>query len=142
MIEIRIPSLECIDGAAFNLLMKTGNSRRVFVFDGEMGAGKTTFIKALCRELCVKDAVNSPTFSIINEYLIPERNETVYHFDFYRINTIEEAQSLGIEEYLYSGAYCFIEWPDIITPLLPDEFVRVNIIKNEDESRLITASFQ
>jgi tRNA threonylcarbamoyladenosine biosynthesis protein TsaE len=99
---------------------------RVFALYGSMGAGKTTFIKALCRELGVADIVQSPTFSIINEYKTGER-DTIYHFDFYRIQNISEVYDIGYEDYLYSGRYCFLEWPELIEPLLPSGTVRIRI---------------
>ncbi|HNW77094.1 MAG TPA: tRNA (adenosine(37)-N6)-threonylcarbamoyltransferase complex ATPase subunit type 1 TsaE [Bacteroidales bacterium] len=100
--------------------------QRVFAFYGEMGAGKTTFIKALCSELGVTDIIQSPTFAIINEYR-RQNGEPVYHFDFYRIKKLEEAYDIGYEDYLYSGCYCFIEWPELIEELLPAGTVRVTI---------------
>lgn len=110
---------------------------RIFLFFGEMGAGKTTFIKALCAELGVPDKVSSPTFSIVNEYL-SERGK-VYHFDFYRLREESEAFDMGYEEYFYSGNYCLIEWPEKIRNLWPPEFVKVTISVIDDQQRLITA---
>jgi len=98
----------------------------VFAFYGSMGAGKTTFIKAVCEILGVKDTVNSPTFSIINEYEAAD-GRVLYHFDCYRINKLQEAIDLGAEDYFYSGKICFIEWPEKIEALLPDSTVKVNI---------------
>ncbi|TSA29287.1 MAG: tRNA (adenosine(37)-N6)-threonylcarbamoyltransferase complex ATPase subunit type 1 TsaE [Bacteroidetes bacterium] len=109
--------------------------RRIFALYGAMGAGKTTFIKTLCRELGVEDAALSPTFAIINEYHTTE-DIPVYHFDFYRINKLDEVFDLGYEEYLYSGHYCFLEWPELVEELLPEETVKVRI-EGEDK-RLIT----
>ena len=109
---------------------------RVYLFDGEMGAGKTTFIKALCQEMGTEEVVNSPTFSIVNEYETAT-GETIYHFDFYRVNSTEEAQNFGCEEYFYSGNFCFVEWPDIVSPLLPDNCRTVSIRKNDDLTRTI-----
>jgi tRNA threonylcarbamoyladenosine biosynthesis protein TsaE len=109
----------------------------VFAFYGKMGVGKTTFIKAICEELGVEDAVNSPTFAIINEYRSAETGELIYHFDFYRIQKPGEAQDLGIEDYFYSGAVCLIEWPEKVEALLPDDTVRVSITENEDGSRKV-----
>jgi len=108
---------------------------RIFAFYGAMGAGKTTFIKALCRELGVEDEALSPTFAIINEYHTHE-DIPVYHFDFYRINKLEEVYDIGYEEYLYSGHYCFLEWPELIEELLPEETVKVTITGDND--RVIT----
>lgn len=100
--------------------------KTTFAFYGSMGAGKTSFIKAICEELGVKDVINSPTFAIINEYTLPDGNP-IYHFDFYRIVKAEEAFDLGYEEYFYSGRYCFIEWPEKIESLLPTDCVKVYI---------------
>jgi tRNA threonylcarbamoyladenosine biosynthesis protein TsaE len=99
-----------------------------------MGAGKTTFVKAICEELGVEDVITSPTFAIINEY---EGEETIYHFDFYRIKKLEEVYDMGYEDYFYSGALCFIEWPELIEEILPDDAVRVSIIEQQDGSRLV-----
>jgi len=110
----------------------------VVAFYGKMGAGKTTFIKALCEELGVTDVVNSPTFSIVNEYRADESGELVYHFDFYRINRIEEAYDLGYEDYFYSGAICLIEWPELVEELLPADAVRVEVAEQADGSRTIS----
>jgi len=111
---------------------------RVFAFDAPMGAGKTTFIKHLCKEMGTADVVNSPTFAIVNVYDVeqPYRGEA-YHFDCYRLKDIREAMDFGAEDYLYSGNYCFIEWPDIIAPLLPDDTVRVSIIPQPDGDRKV-----
>lgn len=110
----------------------------VVAFYGKMGAGKTTFIKAVCEELGITDVVNSPTFSIVNEYRADESGRLVYHFDFYRINRIEEAYDLGYEDYFYSGAVCLIEWPELIEELLPAEAVRVRIEELADGSRTVS----
>jgi len=107
----------------------------VFAFYGKMGAGKTTFIKAICEELGVEDVINSPTFSIINEYRNEKSGELIYHFDFYRINKLSETRDISVEDYFYSGALCLIEWPEIIEPLLPDNTVRITIEEKEDGSR-------
>lgn len=114
---------------AANQMLREHPSARIFAFYGEMGAGKTTFIKAICRVIGVTDVVLSPTFSIINEYKT-EAGESLFHFDFYRINKISEVYDLGYEDYLYSGSYCFIEWPELIGELLPEEAVRVHISGN------------
>ena len=111
----------------------------VFAFYGKMGVGKTTFIKAICEELRVEDVINSPTFAIINEYQSVETGELIYHFDFYRINKISEAQDISVEDYFYSGALCFIEWPEKIEPLLPDDTIRLTIEEMEDGSREVKA---
>ena len=110
----------------------------VFAFYGKMGAGKTTFIKALCEALGVSDVVNSPTFSIVNEYRSDTTGELVYHFDFYRIEKLEEVYDMGYEDYFYSGALCFIEWPELVEELLPGDAVKVQIEEQPDGSRTIT----
>ena len=109
---------------------------RVFAFDGQMGAGKTTFIKKLCEQMGTMDVVNSPTFAIVNVYDVeqPYKGE-VYHFDCYRLKDIREAMDFGAEEYLYSGNYCFIEWPEMIEPLLPDDTVYIKIVPQENGDR-------
>jgi tRNA threonylcarbamoyladenosine biosynthesis protein TsaE len=112
---------------------------RVFAFYGKMGAGKTTFIQSVCRELGSSDNVTSPTFALINEYNTGTL-ESIFHFDFYRIKELEEAYDLGYEDYIYSGSYCLIEWPEMIEPLLPDNVVEVRIEVQDDESRVITAT--
>lgn len=108
--------------------------QRIFALYGVMGAGKTTFIKAICHELGVEDEALSPTFAIINEYHTRD-TEPVYHFDFYRINKLEEVYDIGYEDYLYSGHYCFLEWPELVEELLPEEVVRVTI--EGDDVRVI-----
>jgi tRNA threonylcarbamoyladenosine biosynthesis protein TsaE len=112
------------------------NGRTVFAFYGKMGAGKTTFIKALCNALGVTDMVNSPTFSIVNEYIDGEGN-SIYHFDFYRIKRLSEAYDIGFEDYVYSGNLCLMEWPELVEELLPDDVVRVTIEEQADGSRVI-----
>ena len=109
---------------------------RIFAFYGEMGAGKTTFIKALCEEMQVLDYVTSPTFALINEYRTGN-NQAIFHFDFYRIKNISEACDFGYEDYFYSGDYCFIEWPELIEPLLPSIAVKVTIREIENGRRII-----
>ena len=120
-------------------LLKLTEPHRVFAFDGQMGAGKTTFIKKLVEEMGSMDVVNSPTFAIVNVYDVeqPYRGE-VYHFDCYRLKDIHEAMDFGAEEYLYSGNYCFIEWPEKIEPLLPDDTIWVKIVPQENGDRLLT----
>ena len=122
---VRCKSLSDLQPAAAKLL-NTFPAARVFAFYGRMGAGKTTLIKALCRELGVVDIVQSPTFAIINEYKTLSE-KSVFHFDFYRIKKLEEIFDLGYEEYLYSGSYCFIEWPELMEGLLPEEVIKVEI---------------
>ena len=122
--------------AATDFLDKCGTAR-IFAFDGKMGAGKTTFIKYLCEAMGTEDIVNSPTFAIVNVYEI-SNGEEVYHFDCYRIKDIREAMDFGAEEYLYSGNYCFIEWAEMIEPLLPDNTVWVKIeVMENGERRLV-----
>ena len=109
---------------------------KIFAFYGKMGTGKTTFIKSLCEELGVEDTINSPTFAIVNEYENRDAN-TIFHFDFYRIKSIAEVYNMGYEEYFYSSAYCFIEWPELIEELLPEEHIRVDITEGDDGARTI-----
>lgn len=112
-------------------------SNKVIAFYGEMGVGKTTLIKELCKVLGVEDVANSPTFSIVNEYL-SNNKEAVYHFDFYRIEEEDEVFDLGYEDYFYSDSYCFIEWPEKIPNLLPDNVVKVTLGLDEENNRLIS----
>lgn len=109
---------------------------RLFAFYGKMGSGKTTLIKSICEELGVTDTINSPTFAIVNEYEDRDGN-TIFHFDFYRIKSIAEVYNMGYEEYLYSNAYCFMEWPELVEELLPEECIRVEIEENEDSTRTV-----
>ena len=134
--EIRINDLEHIGEAAHQFIETIGD-HRVFAFYGSMGAGKTTFIKAICEQLGVDDVITSPTFAIVNEYTTPS-NSPIYHFDFYRIKRLEEVYDMGYEDYFYSGALCFIEWPELIEELLPDDAVRVTITQQPDGSRLVS----
>ena len=117
-------------------ILRLSEPHRVFAFDGQMGAGKTTFIKKLCEEMGSADVVNSPTFAIVNVYDVeqPYRGE-VYHFDCYRLKDIHEALDFGAEEYLYSGNYCFIEWPEKIETLLPEDTIYVRITPLENGER-------
>ena len=137
MQTIQISSLENIREAAKDFIAAM-DDRTVFAFRGNMGAGKTTFIKAICEELGVEDVINSPTFAIVNEYRSEETGELIYHFDFYRINKLSEADDIGTEDYFYSGALCFIEWPEKIEELLPGDVVEVNISENPDGTRTVT----
>ena len=133
---IVIPSLTEIDAAAEEFLRRLGD-RRLVAFHASMGAGKTTFITALCRRLGVRsDAVSSPTFAIVNEYRAAS-GEPVYHFDFYRITKLEEALDIGLYDYLDSGALCLMEWPENIAPLLPEETLEVSIDVADDGSRTL-----
>ena len=134
--DIQIPSLEYLSQAAKSLIPFL-HEYKVIAFYGSMGVGKTTFINALCNELGVTDNMNSPTFSIVNQYDVEGENP-IYHFDFYRINRIEEAFDFGYEDYFYSGNYCFIEWPEKIESILPTDTLKVYISEQEDGSRLIS----
>lgn len=125
-----------LEVTATDILDKCG-SARVFAFDGKMGAGKTTFIKHLCEAMGTEDVVNSPTFAIVNVYEVAS-GEEVYHFDCYRIKDIREAMDFGAEEYLYSGNYCFIEWAEMIEPLLPEDTVWVKIEVEENGERTLS----
>ena len=125
-----------LPGAAGKLL-ETFPGARVFALYGSMGAGKTTFIKAICHELGVTDIVQSPTFSIINEYKTTG-GTSIFHFDFYRIKKLEEVFDIGYEDYIYSGNYCFLEWPEMIESLLPDDAIRINM--SGDEYRIIESA--
>ena len=140
MKTVKIQTLEDIHRAVeeFLPLLK---DYRIFAFYGGMGAGKTTFISALCRRLGVSDATGSPSFAIVNEYSLTPSPLTpyssIFHFDFYRIKSPGEAYDIGCEDYFYSGSPCFIEWPELIEPLLPEETVRVFITVNDDQSRTL-----
>ncbi|HIZ33865.1 MAG TPA: tRNA (adenosine(37)-N6)-threonylcarbamoyltransferase complex ATPase subunit type 1 TsaE [Candidatus Bacteroides merdigallinarum] len=137
MTEIKIQSLEQIREAARQFI-EAMDDHTVFAFYGKMGAGKTTFIKAVCEELGVTDMVTSPTFAIVNEYRSDTTGELIYHFDFYRIKKLEEVYDMGYEDYFYCGALCFIEWPELIEELLPGDTVKVTIEEVESgERRLV-----
>lgn len=135
MRTIPISSLQELDSAAAQFLELIGE-HVVIAFSGEMGAGKTTFIQALCRKLGVQVEINSPTFSLVNEYFTPTGN-SIFHFDLYRIETQEELFDMGYEEYFFSGALCFIEWPEKARNLIPDDALWVNIVIGENDARLI-----
>lgn len=138
MKTIKINSLDSINDAAHEFIAQMGDET-VYAFYGEMGAGKTTFINALCKELGVEDdTTNSPSFSIINEYRSDTTAELIYHFDLYRLESIEEAFDIGVEDYFDSGALCFLEWPERIADILPNDTVKVSIVVNDDNSRTIT----
>lgn len=141
-IEIAIPNLEALPQAAHEF-MSHMDDYTVYAFYGQMGAGKTTFINALCRALGVEsDTTNSPSFAIINEYRSDTTAELIYHFDCYRLEKEEEAEDIGAEDYFDSGALCLIEWPERIEGLLPDDTVRVDITVNEaDDSRTLKMTF-
>lgn len=133
---ITIRDISDLDRAAEEFLEKIGESRLV-AFYAPMGAGKTTFTTAICRRLGVTDAVCSPTFTIINEYMTSS-GEPMYHFDFYRINKLSEAMDIGLEDYLYSGCLCIMEWPENVEELLPEETLRIRIAVNPDGSRTLS----
>ncbi len=135
MNKITITSLDNIDAAAKEFVSLMGDET-VYAFYGEMGAGKTTFINALCRALGIEDdTTNSPSFSIVNEYRSDTTAELIYHFDLYRIESLEEAFDIGIEDYFDSGALCLLEWPERIEDLLPYDTVKVEIMVNDDDTR-------
>ena len=134
--EITLKSLDQLPAAAKEFINAIDQST-VFAFYGKMGAGKTTFIKAVCEALGVTDVVNSPTFSIVNEYRSDTTGELIYHFDFYRIKKLEEVYDMGYEDYFYGGGVCFIEWPELIEDLLPEDAVRVEIKENGDGTRTV-----
>jgi len=131
--EITIKSLDTIQEAAKEFINKMGEGK-VFAFYGKMGAGKTTFIKALCETLGVKDVITSPTFSLINEYTDGKGN-SIYHFDFYRIKKLEEVYDMGYEDYFYSGNLCLLEWPELIEEILPENVIKVTIEEQADGTR-------
>ena len=141
--EIKIKDLGNIQEAARLFIEQIGD-HKVFAFYGKMGAGKTTFIKAICEELGVNDVITSPTFAIINEYRTSPKGRlveaTIYHFDFYRIKKLEEVYDMGYEDYFYSGSLCFIEWPELIEELLPEDTVKVCITENGDGTRSVVCS--
>jgi tRNA threonylcarbamoyladenosine biosynthesis protein TsaE len=133
--KITISSLDAINEAAKQFVAAMGNNR-VFAFYGKMGAGKTTFIKALCTELGVDDVITSPTFAIVNEYTAGD-GSPIYHFDFYRIKKLDEVYDMGYEDYFYNGGLCLIEWPELIETLLPEDAVEVHIAEQPDGTRTI-----
>ncbi len=135
--EIQIKTPENLPEAAREFASLMGDET-VYAFRGEMGAGKTTFISALAKELGVEDdTANSPSFASINEYRSDTTAELIYHFDLYRLESVEEALEIGIEDYFDSGALCLLEWPERIEPLLPDDTVEVEVRVNPDESRTL-----
>ena len=137
MIQIICKSINELPTVAHTLLKKY-KDERIFLLRGAMGAGKTTFMQAIAKELQSKDTVSSPTFAIVNQYETMKGN--IYHFDFYRIKNLKEAIDMGFEEYLYSGDYCFIEWAENVEELLPDEVVNIYISVDEN-NRTRTFSF-
>lgn len=133
--KLPVKSVDELKHAAEQLI-SFGGSDKIFLFYGEMGAGKTTLIKSLCEHLGVKEPATSPTFSIVNEY--QGESSKIYHFDFYRLKNQSEALDLGYEEYFYSGNYCFIEWPEKIPDLLPDHYIHVDVQVMSYNERLLT----
>lgn len=133
--RIEIPSIDKLQEAARQFVRQMGDAR-VFAFYGRMGAGKTTFIKAVCRELGVEDVITSPTFALVNEYTAGD-GSPVFHFDFYRVRSLEEVYDMGYEDYVYSGALCLMEWPELVEGLLPGDAVSVTIHVGADGSRAI-----
>lgn len=129
-IEFQIKGLNTIDSVAKEILDIIDNSS-VIAFYGNLGAGKTTLIKSICKHLNVIDIVSSPTFSIINEY-VTKNNEKIYHFDFYRLKNLQEAIDIGVDEYLESGCYCFMEWSDKIEEMLPENYVKIEIASEDN----------
>lgn len=135
--QIRVNNITELPAAAKQFINSMGD-RTVVALHGEMGAGKTTFINALCKELGVEtDATTSPTFALVNEYRSDTTAELIYHFDLYRIENLDEAVDMGIEDYLDCGAICLIEWPDVVDPLLPDDTIDLRITVNTDGSRTL-----
>lgn len=138
MNTITLNSLNELPEAARQFIQTMGD-RTVVALHGEMGAGKTTFINALCRELGVEtDPTTSPTFALVNEYRSDTTAELIYHFDLYRLESLDEAIDMGVEDYLDCGALCLIEWPDIVDPMLPDDTIDLTITLNPDNSRTLT----
>ena len=134
--EIKINSLADINEAAKQFIENMGDGK-VFAFYGKMGAGKTTFIKAICEELGVDDVITSPTFAIVNEYQSATTGDSIYHFDFYRIKKLEEVYDMGYEDYFYSGSLCFLEWPELIDDLLPEDATKVTTEATDDGGRVV-----
>lgn len=135
MTQIKIESLDTIGNAAQQFIDSIGDAQ-IIAFYGSMGAGKTTFIKALCQQLGVEDVITSPTFALVNEYT-DGQNNPIYHFDFYRIKKLEEVYDMGYEDYFYSGNLCLLEWPELIEEILPDDAVRVKITVAPDGCRIL-----
>ena len=132
---ITIRSIESIGDSAREFIAQM-DGRKIFAFYGAMGAGKTTFVKALCEAMGVTDTVNSPTFAIVNEYDTPS-GRPIYHFDFYRIKRLAEVYDMGYEDYFYGRGLCFIEWPELVEELLPEETVKVTIEEQADGCRVV-----
>ncbi|MET3113112.1 tRNA threonylcarbamoyladenosine biosynthesis protein TsaE [Pedobacter sp. CG_S7] len=135
--KLKINGLNELQEAAQQLLTFAGEEK-IFLFEGDMGAGKTTFIKEICHALGVVDVVSSPTFSIVNEYLIQNNNRPVYHFDFYRIKNLQEVYDIGYEEYFFSDSICLVEWPEKIADLLPESHIKITIAALNETERNIS----
>ena len=133
--EIKIYNINEISEAA-KLFIKNINENKIFAFYGKMGVGKTTFIEAICKELGVEDVMTSPTFAIVNEYTDGKQNP-IYHFDFYRIKKIEEVYDIGYEDYFFSGNLCFLEWPELIEEILPDNTLKVYMEEKPNGTRIV-----
>ena len=140
MFSEKADNLKALESIARRLISEFSEDR-IFAFYGKMGAGKTTFIQSVCKILGTNDNVTSPTFALINEYKTIQM-DSIFHFDFYRIKDIEEAFDLGYEDYLYSGSYCLIEWPEMIEPILPEKIVKVKIEVAENGTRNISAEIE
>lgn len=138
----QLSSLEALPAIAQQFIEEVLPWGDVFAFYAPMGTGKTTFIKTLCEALGVEDVINSPTFSIINEYRAEPSGELIYHFDCYRLERLADALNLGVEDYLQSGALCLIEWPEVLEDILPADTVRIILTEHEDGSRTLTAQYQ
>jgi tRNA threonylcarbamoyladenosine biosynthesis protein TsaE len=136
MPNFSVKNISELQGVAKELLPYL-HANPVLTFNGKMGAGKTTLIKAICKELGVTNVVTSPTFALVNEYSTSS-NETIFHFDFYRINKVEEIFDFGYEEYFYSGHYCFVEWPELADAILPDDALQINITESSKGVRNIS----
>lgn len=136
MMKLTIRSLDTIRETAREFVANMGQAS-VFAFYGKMGAGKTTFVKAIFEELGVEDVITSPTFAIVNEYQSTKTGGPIYHFDFYRIKKLDEVYDMGYEDYFYSGAPCFLEWPELIEEILPNDAVKVTITEQEDGTRIV-----
>lgn len=136
--KLVIESLDQIEDCAQKFIEQALPNHKIIAFYGSMGAGKTTFIKAICEVLGVTDSITSPTFAIINEYHTPQLEAPIYHFDFYRIKKLEEAYDMGYEEYFYNKGLCFIEWPELIEELLPEDTLKITIEEQPDGTRLVS----
>ena len=138
-ITFKINSIEELSQVS-DLLISWRDKSNIIAFYGNMGAGKTTLVKNLCSKLGVQDEVNSPTFALVNEYQTEEL-DSVFHFDFYRIKSLEEAFDIGYEDYFYGGSLCLLEWPELIDPIMPEHFIKVEIkLGDTDDSRVIRCS--